>query len=106
MKLLPSEQLVRALFELSGWEGEYTLGALLRKLPPTLHHLSLDEGDGLWLVVSAGNEAKFWVAGYGNENPVNQIEVHADTPEDAAALLAIALFKQGILPQLANEGQE
>ena len=74
------------------------------KLLPTLHRLSLDEGDGLWLVVSAGNEAKFWVAGYGNENPVNQIEVHAETPEDAAALLAIALFKQSILPQPANEG--
>ena len=36
--------------------------------------------------------------GIGNENPVNQIEVQADTPEDAAALLAIALFKRGILP--------
>lgn len=88
-----SKELCQELYELSGWKGElpvhtvgakvfpaYQLGYLLSKLNgflPTVHQ----------------NEHQRWVA-YSTPRPGVYED---DTPEDAAAKLAIELFKQGIL---------
>lgn len=61
----------------------YTLGYLLRKLPPycELHRaIYMDR----WVITTDGELHKV-------------IEMTADTPEDAACRLAIELFKQGVL---------
>lgn len=60
----------------------YDLGYLLRKLPPKHLKLELDIYDR-------------WKASFMDEH-IHRFEI-ADTPEDAACKLAIALFKQGIL---------
>lgn len=67
----------------------YDLGYLLRKLPE-----SVDSIYGLLLYPTSGGQ---WFAGYYEPDGLEQYEVHADTPEDAACKLAIELFKQGVL---------
>src|SRR4051794_11489791 len=115
-----SLELCRELYELSGWfdssadyywhvdyaphlcnkvvwpEGAlgveifpaYDLGYLLRKLPSTsISHLKNESSMAKW-------------NGYDTKLPVAQIRNYrqeADIPEDAAARLAIELFKQGII---------
>lgn len=64
----------------------YDLGYLLRKLPQvSLEHPVLHD-EAYWRCWSN-------IVGIGEDVPVGQ----ADTPEDAACLLAIALIKQGVL---------
>lgn len=82
------EELARELYELSGWEGDaerrhepkvpyYSLGYLMRKLPDDDYELFKNSS---WLMRGMAGPTTF-----------------AGTPEDAAAKLAIELFKQGIL---------
>jgi hypothetical protein len=118
MSDVASLALCRELYQVSGWGDDieyweeayisgasvpmYDLGYLLRKLPTTLfgatYYLSVFKTEEGWSVgyfdaelradtgrpdiASAGNEASMAIA---------------DTPEDAAAMLAIKLFKQGVL---------
>lgn len=74
----------------------YDLGYLLRKLP-TFH----DEAN-LWL----NNDGLSWQVGYATDKYGNGdfhfiLSELADTPENAACLLAIELFKQGVLTREA-----
>jgi hypothetical protein len=87
-----SLELSKELYKLSGWEylshqwmspfddehPVYDLGYLVRKLSP----ITLNRGMNGWDI-------------YVHEGQLHQ--AMADTPEDAACLLAIHLFKQGIL---------
>ncbi len=68
----------------------YDLGYLLRKLPPKLegHHLTLSTTRGK-------NEWGIWYESWALKTGFNRN--YTDTPEDAAAKLAIELFKQGVL---------
>lgn len=69
----------------------YDLGYLLRKLPPATY-LRKYVNDPLFVVAyERSYEAKYNVYGRG------------DTPEDAAAKLAIELFKQGVLTRGGDE---
>lgn len=101
-----SLELSKELYELSGWTGTallwqpdgdiglmgptsserppaYDLGYLLRKLPLVrLQHVALESDD-----------LKRWLC---SVKSVSMAE-HAETPENAAAKLAIELFKQGVL---------
>lgn len=105
-------ELCRELYELSGWQSgnwhiigpdestpSYDLGYLLRKLP-RIHkrdwHLFLQPWTryGTWYC-----NLRHW------QDPYLLVEERAsvgDTPEDAAAKLAIELFKQGVLTQEAK----
>lgn len=67
----------------------YNLGYLLRKLPE-----SVDSIYGLLLYPTSGGQ---WFAGYYEPDGLEQYEVHADTPEDAACKLLVELIKQGII---------
>lgn len=117
-----SLDLCKDLYELSGWNDTYTmwgedddsnvrmlkndyyigvdylapaydLGYLLRKLP---NNMESGNGKTHWLTLSP-LDREAWSASYEYENnDANQLE-WANTPEDAAAKLAIQLFKQGIL---------
>jgi hypothetical protein len=100
-----SKELCKELYELSGWNDpeqilwsragghpEYTLGYLLRKLMPYEPFVGLTLTDG-WVAYT-----KNW-----NVNPSGVYIERENTPEDAAAKLAIELFKQGLLN---NEEQE
>lgn len=103
-----SPDLSRQLYELSGWEAEhwwerlthgewvqnscelsgdvpaYDLGYLLRKLP-----------DGTQL---SKTTVTYSVSGIYSVDARNKsYHCNADTPEDAACLLAIKLFTQGVL---------
>jgi hypothetical protein len=93
-----SLELCKALYELSGWAGDdsfgdmdsgksatpaYDLGYLLRKLPQGTH-----------IVKNTGDKPDYSCWSYLHENVDT---VRADTPEDAACMLAIELFKQGVL---------
>lgn len=62
----------------------YSLGYLLRKLPQTsaVMHFKRNRWEAYWVSYGSGSRAK---------------REYGDTPEDAAAKLAIRLFKQGIL---------
>ena len=101
VKNLPSIELCRELFDLSGWEygidvrvvpksmggvykaPTYDLGYLVRKLPKK------------FLL-----EAEPWGGSSKKENwriKTLQGAAEADTPEGAACKLAIELFKQGVL---------
>jgi hypothetical protein len=64
----------------------YDLGYLLRKLPGNCDLTRLS--NGLWKIA---HNARF---------------ASADTPEDAAAKLAIELFKQGVLTKLEVAGSD
>lgn len=82
----------------------YDLGYLLRKLPEgkidRIHKVT----KGVWW----SNKWQKWVCirqryGVGSDNDEwKTYEYKADTPEDAAAKLAIQLFKQNILTKGAN----
>lgn len=100
MSDVASLELCRELHELSGWEDVdqfsrkpgfvqkpmgslplYDLGYLLRKLPPQTRLFKARES----------------TYGIAIGTMVEKYKQFADTPEDAAAKLAIELFKQGIL---------
>lgn len=116
-----SQELCKELFELSGWQYDhgtnglwytdhtpdlvvatyingdstpaYDLGYLLRKLPETIR-------DDNYPVISRyyrAGWAAFYEASYEYEQTERSYMVEADTPEDAAAKLAIELSKQGVL---------
>lgn len=102
-----SLELCKELYELSGWnEAEalrqeihfdpnslvnsaytlprYDLGYLMRELPEVT-------------VVFRQRAGTSWRCHYNPEDSIATLGCEADTPEDAAAKLAIELFKQGIL---------
>jgi hypothetical protein len=101
----------KRLYKLSGWAGTgqifadfpdfipeedfdipaYSLGFLLRKLPPRvnlvqLQYLSRDSTGYKWVINMMDDE----------------LEISADTPEDAACLLLCELFEQGIITKEGN----
>lgn len=72
----------------------YSAGYLLRKLPP-----SLDVRQGNWFELY-NDSGDHWDAGYEyatSEPETSGYYQHADTPEDALALLCIRLIEEGIL---------
>lgn len=74
----------------------YDLSYLLRKLP---RFITSEQEHG---VLTLWSGEKGWYCGYEEDGEVLETELMrfealADTPEDAAALLAIKLFEQGIL---------
>ena len=91
-----SLELSKELYELSGWEAgymdwhydeyvrrvgpKYDLGYLLRKLPEQTH-----------VYFTGTSWATTW------NKPYKSRSTSSDSPENAAAKLAIELFKQGIL---------
>ena len=79
--MLPSEEHLRELRRLSGWNGEFTLGYLLRKLPHGQR------------VVKVADD--YFVA--NNVHDLTDVNSDGATPEDATARFAIYLLKQGIL---------
>jgi hypothetical protein len=115
-------RLCRELYQLSGWEYSrawfdqerpwvsdffdhsppficpaYDLGYLVRKLP---HQRASRTGAMLSLHILAVAPGPGWRAEYTHGNGAvleSGLVGEADTPEDAAAQLAIELFKQGIL---------
>lgn len=105
-----SLELCKELYELSGWDdcshmydddnGEtivteskmwngmtpaYDLGYLLRKLPKPA---------GVGQMLSSD---EVWIATCGKIHPNKHLYLGADTPENAACKLAIALFQTGVL---------
>jgi hypothetical protein len=128
-----SLELCRELYRLSAWHDEqplhpdiiklvksgepqtpipaYDLGYLLRKLPPNWIRHELQHHLG---ILTNGEEVVSFVAGYYGhvwfESKTVQVHVHmqqsADTLEDAAAKLAIELFKSGILTKQPEGGAE
>jgi hypothetical protein len=73
----------------------YDLSYLLRKLPPQI--------DGIYdLIVSPGITGS-WLVCYCEPDGLTQYDQVADTPEDAATMLAIELFKQGLLTRDGDE---
>lgn len=122
-----SLELSKELYELSGWEdlwyikGEddaepwvherraavsgyetlapaYSIGFLLRKLPVEIGVFDTPDYRGR-LTVSPG-ENNWWYASYDYDKQTVQ---SAHSPEDAAAKLAIDLFKQGVLTRGGDE---
>lgn len=106
-----SLDLCKELYELSGWETDYTtkefddknhivgtpaysLGYLLRKLPRTITD---DEDEEIYqLMVMAVLDENKWLAGYDNTIHTPHAS-YADTPENALCKLAIELIKSGVL---------
>jgi len=104
-----SLELSKELYELSGWGTDlewrsdsttdisgaypaYDLGFLLRKLPRWV------EDGMLELSTRQGRFREGWLASYVDmDDQPTGVEGCAETPEDALTLLAIELFKQGIL---------
>lgn len=93
-------ELSKQLYELSGWwdddengahpgEPYYCLGYLLRKLP---HFIELEQTSG-------GYEPTGWSCRHIQSDEATGLvgRTYAKTPEDATALLAIELIKQGVL---------
>lgn len=77
----------------------YDLGYLLRKLPDTID-LDDDADRVLTLQPMRGLRGSGrWDASYDNVDKVqdSRLDCFSDTPEDSAAMLAIELFKQGVL---------
>jgi hypothetical protein len=74
----------------------YDLGYLLRKLPV---RIAEDVNDIYWLSITPMDRQGTWSLSYeGNREESDDLYFNfGDTPEDAAAKLAIELFKQGIL---------
>lgn len=93
-----SPDLSQELYELSNWcpsercngihyatsPPSYDLGYVLRKLPPGSRVFRATNGS--WAAVRSSHAKATWT----------------ETPEDAAAKLAIELFKQGILTKEAT----
>ncbi len=107
MSHVASLELCKELYELSGWEEPganrfqievttggiiktgcyYSLGYLLRKLPDITITNSVADGSEPW---HAGQ--------YGYYDGIGWIyDAYADTPEDAAAKLAIELIRKGVI---------
>jgi hypothetical protein len=81
------DQTAQGEYSYPGFErsvAAYDLGYLLRKLP-----------DWLDWHLSPNPEVGYWMSSNNVEDNVPRVD--AATPEDAAAKLAIELFKQGIL---------
>lgn len=109
-----SFELCKELYGLSGWEPNeqhstkkqgdgyvtttrYDLGYLLRKLPKELPARSDLKGLSVMTPSICWSEFdKQWEACYSDAQDNDGLS-YADTPEDAAAILCIELFKQGIL---------
>lgn len=72
----------------------YDLGYLLRKLPVQVDY---EDNRGVLLMSYVIPDSK-WRAALGN------ISRYADTPEDAACLLAIKLFEEGVLTPNIKKG--
>lgn len=96
-----SQELCKELFELSDWEEyqqdsahPYTLGFLLRKLPKLVRNEKERQMDGL-VMYAAGTVG--WQFEYHTTYCAPLFNGTADTPEDAAAKLAIELFRHGVL---------
>lgn len=90
-------ELSQELYNLSGWYEEdahplYTLGYLLRKLPNEA--TSEKHGGYHYLYLHHGKQD--WYAYYGQIDTAELI-AWGDSPEDAAAKLAIELIKQKVL---------
>lgn len=94
-----SLELCKELYELSGWKTEtmsmglhqnapaYDLGYLLRKLPSDC---------------PLASDGETWSIAYIDEDGANREYSNAMTPEDATCLLAIELFKSGVLTKEAK----
>lgn len=86
-----SPELSKELCDLSGWKtpsGEgFDLGFLMRRLPEFTSVCKRPAS------TNGGKQYTAWVDDYQEWN---------DTPEDAAATLAIMLFKQGVLGRDAS----
>lgn len=76
-----------------GYSPAYSLGYLLRRLPEFIDWKELQHNLSLYPSGVLGG----WVAKYENAPLKTAFQVVADTPENAAAKLCIALFKQKIL---------
>jgi hypothetical protein len=81
----------------------YDLGYLLQKLPKNISR----NGNLYWLTLDCNlrEEWMVWYNGRSSDDLMPDVDyslVCADTPEDAAAKLAIELFKQGILKPLVE----
>ena len=75
----------------SAWHEDpaYDLGYLLRELPLVeLKHVAISSDDPYFWTCTTSMQVQRWLY---------PLEVREMTPEDAAARLAIELFKQGIL---------
>lgn len=123
-------ELSRRLYELSHWVDtwqrepagdtlRYSLGFILRKLPRKLNGVNSKQRDGNFnLYASRGKTA--WIASYadadcsiirrlklGAESQNNRnfwwVQASADTPENAAVKLCIALFENGVLKRQDND---
>lgn len=109
-----NEELSKELFESSGWldpmaDGRratpsspyYSLGFILRKLPRSWFDKEADDATVRVLYNTGGLLVSQWIVKYAPmanlEEVIGDLAYGADTPEDAAAKLAIELFKQGIL---------
>lgn len=72
----------------------YDLGYLMRKLPASI--LEADSEQYIWMFIEKDDDG--YGGGYQDINgQTHKLYYAADTPEDAACLLAIELFKQGVL---------
>lgn len=76
----------------------YDLGYLLRKLPPSIYSIQYKQRAYLWTRKDTETCYAAWYKvtdpNYG-EDITSEHGAVRDTPEDAAAMLAIKLFKQG-----------
>lgn len=116
-----SLELCKTLHELSGWDDlpndndwytergvigyrrsgvapAYDLGYLLRKLP-SHDKDGIHANFGVSLLL--GGAANLWGAGWESDSGEYELQ-QANTPEDAAAKLAIELFKQGVLTRAGD----
>lgn len=79
-----------------GWKfPAYDLGYLLRKLPPIVTLKS--RSGGRWSAQLVRGQLVYSYQEQKDEIKKWEIERTADTPEDALTLLAIELFKQGVI---------
>lgn len=88
---------------INGWPA-YDLGYLLRKLPKYIGHASQSCRFGLFPQGFTNTGSSDWCASYDTFKGEIYVLQTADTPEDAAAQLAIELFKKGILTPTKEQG--
>lgn len=89
-----SQELSKKLHAVSGWytdddwddnHPKYTLGFLMRKLPP---HYAIWRGrSGKWYVAPVESATRLSL----------ELDIDADSAENAAAMLCMELFRQNIL---------
>lgn len=119
-----SLELCKELYKMSGWDGThyvwynrklilerlvkydkgtkfpaYDLGYLLRKIGESSRHDHEDFGmfDTVGVFHVGSTENKYLASCASDGEQIDALYERANTPEDAAAKLAIELFKQGIL---------